>query len=107
MYQTIARGHGLTVTVCHYPPGVSKWNPIKHRLFSFISLEWAGLPLRSLETMIKYIEGTTTKTGLQVRALLNEREYTKGKNLPDRLFEEIPISRRSELPAWNYTIGPN
>ena len=107
LYQTIARGHGLTVRVCHYPPGASKWNPVEHRLFSFISLEWAGHPLRSLELMKKYIEGTTTKTGLEVTALVNEREYTKGKKLSNRQFKEIPLSNHSELPAWNYTIGPN
>ncbi|MDA2930440.1 ISAzo13 family transposase, partial [Acidobacteria bacterium AH-259-O06] len=83
------------------------WNPVEHRLFSFISMEWAGHPLRSLDTMIQYIQGTTTKTGLKVTALLNERKYAKGKKLPDRLFKEIPISNHSELPAWNYTIGPN
>ncbi len=107
LYHTIARGHGITVTVCHYPPGASKWNPVEHRLFSFISMEWAGHPLRSLDTMIKYIQGTTTKTGLKVTALLNERKYAKGKKVPDHLFKEIPILNHSELPAWNYTIGPN
>ena len=57
--------------------------------------------------MRKYIEGTTTKTGLEVTALVNEREYTKGKKLSNHLFKQIPISNHSELPAWNYTIGPN
>ena len=66
LYQTIARAHVITITVCHYPPGASKWNPIEHRLFSFISLEWAGHPLRSLEAMMNYMESTTTKTGLKV-----------------------------------------
>jgi len=64
LYQTFARAHGLTVTVCHYPPGASKWNLSSIVLFSFISLEWAGHPLRSLATMMSYIESTTTKTGL-------------------------------------------
>jgi len=107
LYHTIARAHGISITVCHYPPGTSKWNPIEHRLFSFISLEWAGHPLRSLGAMITYIQGTTTKTGLQVTALLNERKYAKGKKVPDHLFKEIPLSNHSELPAWNYTICPN
>jgi hypothetical protein len=107
LYQTIARVHGITVTVCHYPPGASKWNPVEHRLFSFISLEWAGHPLRSLQTMMTYIQSTTTKTGLKVTALMNEREYEKGKKVPDRLFKAIPLSKHSELPAWNYTIRPN
>lgn len=107
LYQNIARTYGLTITVCHYPSGASKWNPIEHRLFSFISLEWAGHPLRSLQVMMSYIEGTTTKTGLQVKVFLNEREYAKGKTVPDDLFKRIPLSRHSELPAWNYTIRPN
>jgi hypothetical protein len=107
LYHTIARAHGISITVCHYPPGASKWNPIEHRLFSFISLEWAGHPLRSLGAMITYIQGTTTKTGLQVTALFNERKYAKGKKISDHLFKEIPLSNHSELPAWNYKICPN
>jgi hypothetical protein len=107
LYHTIARRYGITITVCHYPPGASKWNPVEHRLFSFISLEWAGHPLRSLNAMIRYIQGTTTGTGLQVTALLNQRKYAKGKKVPDQLFKKIPLSNHSELPAWNYTIHPN
>jgi len=107
LHQTIARRHGITVTVCHYPPGTSKWNPVEHRLFSFITLEWAGRPLRSVDIMSQSIEGTTTKTGLQVTALLNERQYVKGKKVSDRLFKEIPISKHPELSAWNYTIRPD
>jgi hypothetical protein len=107
LYQTIARVHGITVTVCHYPPGASKWNPVEHRLFSFISLEWAGHPLRSLDAMITCIESTTTQTGLKVTALLHEREYDKGKKVPNSLFKALPLSNHSELPAWNYTIRPD
>jgi hypothetical protein len=107
LHQTIARRHGITVTVCHYPPGTSKWNPVEHRLFSFITLEWAGRPLRSVDIMSQSIEGTTTKTGLQVTALVNERQYVKGKKVSDRLFKEIPISKHPELSAWNYTIRPD
>lgn len=104
LYHKVARGHGITVTVCHYPPGASKWNPIEHRLFSFISMEWAGHPLRSLNIMTNYIQATTTQTGLKVTALVNERNYAKGKKVPDRLFREIPIKSHSELSLWNYTI---
>jgi hypothetical protein len=107
LHHTIARVYGIAVTVCHYPPGASKWNPIEHRLFSFITMEWAGHPLRSLDAMIAYIQGTTTKTGLKVTALVNERKYAKGKTVPDHLFKKIPLSNHSELPAWNYTIRPN
>jgi hypothetical protein len=104
LFDTIVRRHGITVTVCHYPPGASKWNPVEHRLFSFITMEWAGHPLRSLDSMMKYIQGTTTKTGLQVSALLNNREYAKGKTVPAHQFKAIPLSNHAELPAWNYTI---
>ena len=106
LYDKIARGHGITVTVCHYPVGASKWNPIEHRLFSFISMEWAGHPLRSLDIMTKYIQGTKTETGLTVTALLNERIYAKGKTVPDHLFKQIPMPNHSEILAWNYTIRP-
>lgn len=107
LYHAIARRHGLTVTVCHYPPGASKWNPVEHRLFSFISMEWAGHPLRSLQSMMTYIEGTTTRPGLQITAFLNERKYAKGRKVADREFKDIRICHHSELPAWNYTIQPN
>ena len=107
LHTTIAKRHGVTVTVCHYPPGTSKWNPIEHRLFSFISMEWAGHPLRSLDVMLDYIRGTTTKTGLKVAALLNDKHYSKGKKISDSAFRQIPLRRHSELPAWNYMIFPN
>lgn len=68
---------------------------------------WAGHPLRSLDAMIAYIQGTNTKTGLQVTALVNERKYAKGKTVPNNLFKDIPLSNHPELPAWNYTIRPN
>jgi len=107
LYHTIVRRHGITVTVCHYPSGASKWNPVEHRLFSFISREWAGHPLRSLECTIAYIEGTTTRAGLQVTAFLNERNYAKGRTVPDNEFKDLPICHHSQLPAWNYTISLN
>jgi hypothetical protein len=72
---------GLEVTVCHYPTGCSKYNPIEHRLFSYISLNWAGHPLRSLKQMLGYIQTTTTKTGLKVRAFLQEGVYEKGRKV--------------------------
>ncbi len=104
LYEKIVRGHGITVTVCHYPPGASKWNPVEHRLFSFISIQWAGHPLRTVDIMKRYIQGTTTKTGLKVTALVNDRNYATGKKVPAHLFKAIPISNHSELSAWNYTI---
>jgi hypothetical protein len=70
---------GLEVTVCHYPPGCSKWNPVEHRLFSEISKNWVGKPLRTLEIMLRYIRGTTTTTGLTVRAHVDGGIYRKGR----------------------------
>lgn len=107
LYQTIAQGHGINVTVCHYPPGASKWNPVEHRLFSFISMEWAGYPLRSIDLMLDYIRGTTTKTGLEVTALLNPKNYTKGIKVSNTQFHGIGLLRNIVLPNWNYTITLN
>jgi hypothetical protein len=70
---------GITVTVCHYTTGASKWNPVDHRLFSFISQNWAGVSLRSYETVLKYIRSTTTVQGLKVKAVLNEKKYENGE----------------------------
>ena len=106
LYQKIAKGHGIEVTVCHYPPGASKWNPVEHRLFSFITMEWAGYPLRSIDLMLDYIRGTTTKTGLTVNAFLNPKSYKTGIKISNSQLEEISIKRYEALPDWNYTITP-
>jgi hypothetical protein len=97
---------GVTVTICHYPPGTSKWNPIEHRLFSEISKNWRGKPLHSYETISKYIRTTKTETGLSVRALLNRKTYKKGLKISDKVFSELSISHHETLPQWNYTIAP-
>lgn len=107
LYHTIARRYGIQVTVCHYPSGASKYNPVERRLFSYVSMEWAGRPLRSLELMMHYIESTTTEKGLKVAAKLNERQYQKGRKVSNNEFNSIPIIRHSELPAWNYSICPD
>ncbi len=99
--------HGLTVTVAHYPPGTSKWNPIEHCLFSELSNNWAGSPLDSLETILKYARTTTTRTGLQVRARLVRRRYEKGIKITDTEMKELAITRDDALPKWNYEIRPN
>ena len=78
---------GMAVSVCHYPPGTSKWNQVEHRLFSFISMNWRGRPLLSYEVVVNLIggttKGTTTKSGLRVKALLDTREYEPGQNITD------------------------
>jgi Rhodopirellula transposase DDE domain len=97
---------GLTVTVCHYPPGCSKWNPVEHRLFSQISTNWAGKPLRSLDLMLGYIRGTTTKTGLTVTAVLDETTYKKGRQVTAEEVRELRIRPHDTWPEWNYTLRP-
>jgi hypothetical protein len=94
------------VTVCHYPTGCSKWNPIELRLFSQISLNWAGKPLRSLETMLNYIRGTTTQTGLTVRAALLNGTFEKGQKVSDDQMRQLNIEHQSACSQWNYTIQP-
>ncbi len=97
----------LTVTVCHYPPGASKWNPIEHRLFSEISKNWAGQPLDSYETMLNYIQTTRTKTGLIVKAKLLEGDYPIGVSVSKEEMARINLRFHTVLPQWNYTIMPN
>ncbi len=97
---------GLTVTVCHYPPGTYKWNPIEHRLFSEISKNWAGHPLVSYETVLNYIGTTTTKTGLQVSSYLNIAEYEKGLKISDKQMKELALTTHSVQPKQNYTLVP-
>ncbi len=98
--------YGLKVTVCHYPPGASKWNPIEHRLFSEISKNWAGRPLESYETIVKYIRRTTTSCGLEVRARLQRKKYEKGEAISDREMKQLVLANHKTLPAWNYTLTP-
>lgn len=96
----------LNVTVCHYPTGASKWNPIEHRLFGPISINWAGKPLRSFETILACIRGTTTQTGLVVSAFLVEKIYAKGIKIADEVMESLNLERHAICPNWNYTIRP-
>lgn len=97
---------GLTLTVCHYPTGCSKYNPIEHRLFSYISINWAGKPLRTFDTVLNYIRDTTTKTGLKVKAFLNEKIYEKGLKVTDAEMKALNLERSDICPQWNYTIRP-
>ena len=99
--------YGLTVTVGHYPTGCSKWNPIEHRLFSQISLNWAGKPLRSLQTMLNYIRGTATSTGLTVQAAVLEGTFEKGQKVSDAQMQQLNIEHHIVCSQWNYTIRPH
>jgi hypothetical protein len=96
----------IGISVCHYPPGTSKWNKIEHRLFSFISLNWQGEPLVSYETVVKLIGSTTTKKGLRVKAKLDKRKYRPGEKITDEEMEELNIEYHDINPQWNYTIKP-
>jgi hypothetical protein len=101
---------GLTVTVCHLPPGTSKWNKIEHRLFSFISKNWRGRPLTSHEVIINTIAATTTKTGLTIQAELDTGSYPTGIKITDRqmrAFEKTRLHRHGFHGDWNYTIAPS
>jgi hypothetical protein len=106
LQELLADQLGLEVTVCHYPTGASKWNPIEHRLFGPISINWAGKPLRSFEFMLACIRGTTTATGLQVEAFLVERLYAKGIKVAKEVMQALQIVWHSVCPRWNYTIKP-
>jgi hypothetical protein len=97
---------GLTVTVCHYPPGASKWNPIEHRLFSQISQTWAGLPLTSLPLMLAAIRATTTQTGLRVTATLVRKVFPRKLRASSAEYAKLRILRHVTCPQWNYTLRP-
>ena len=97
---------GLTVTVCHYPTGCSKWNPIEHRLFCQISCNWAGIPLRTWETLLAFIRGTRTRTGLAVQAIFEPGHYPSGQNVSDAEMAALNFEPYAILPIWNYTIRP-
>jgi hypothetical protein len=104
LQEQLADKLGMEITVCHYPTGASKWNPIEHRLFGPISINWAAKPLRSFESMTALIANTTTITGLQVRAFLTEQVYQKGLKVPDETMQALNLERHSICPNWNYTI---
>jgi hypothetical protein len=96
----------IAVTVCHYPSGASKWNPIEHRLFAPVSRNWEARPLDSLETMVKYLRTTTTATGLKVYASLTRRTYPKGVKVSDEAMQRLNLHCHHVLPQWNYTLLP-
>jgi hypothetical protein len=97
---------GLSITVCHLPPGTSKWNKIEHRLFSHISMNWRGRPLESHETIVQLIAATSTRTGLNVRAELDDGDYPSGIKITDQQMAALPMERHDFHGNWNYTIRP-
>jgi Rhodopirellula transposase DDE domain len=105
--QQLSDETGLAISVCHYPPGTSKWNKIEHRLFSFISLNWKGKPLINFETVVNLIGGTRTKTGLKVKAILDTNPYETGVELSKKDMDQLHLTRHKTHPDWNYTISPH
>ena len=104
--EQLCDGRGLTVTVCHYPTGCSKWTTIEHRLFGPISINWAGKPLRTWETLLGYLRGTTTATGLAVSAVLDDHTYETGRSVPDAVMQTLNLEHHPVCPTWNYTLRP-
>ena len=104
--QEFADESRLEITVCHYPPGTSKWNPIEHRLFSQISATWAGYVLTTLNVLLGFIRCTTTTTGLKVTSTHFEKHYATGGRVKNAEFKQIALTRHDTCPQWNYTIRP-
>jgi hypothetical protein len=104
--QKLANETGLEIGVCHFPPGTSKWNRIEHRLFSYITINWRGKPLYSLQTIINLISGTTTSTGLKVYARLDDSTYPDKIRVPDDEIKAVNLHGDQFHPEWNYTIKP-
>jgi hypothetical protein len=96
----------LQVKVCHYPPGSSKWNPIEHRMFSYISNNWSAQPLCSYETVLKFIRTTKTSAGLKIRAVLNRKNYKKRVKVSDTQMAKIDLKRYTLTANFNYSISP-
>ena len=107
LQQQVVNPYGIAVTVCHYPTGASKWNPVEHRLFSQITRRWAGQPLVSFETIAELIRSTTTRTGLRVRCKLVTREFPTAQKVSDAQMRVLSPVPHPILPLWNYTISPN
>ena len=106
----LAASTGLAITVCHLPPGTSKWNKIEHRLFSHISMNWRGRPLTSHEVVVQTIAATTTRTGLTITAELDTASYPKGIKISDRQITDLEqtrvLTRHQFHGEWNYTLRP-
>lgn len=102
----LATETGLDITVCHFPPGTSKWNKVEHRLFSFISLNWRGRPLTDYQVVVETIAATTTETGLTVEAVLDPGVYPTGVKITDAQIKAVSVTRDQFHGEWNYTIHP-
>jgi hypothetical protein len=101
----LAKETGLTITVCHYPPGTSKWNKIEHRMFSFITMNWRGKPLTSVRTIIELISATSTATGLTIQADYDSGWYPKGVKISDKRLAALPLEPHEFRGEWNYTLN--
>ncbi len=105
--QRLADEIGIPITVCHFPPGTSKWNKIEHRMFSFITINWRGKPLRTYQTVVNLIAATTTKTGLEVQCEVDPWAYEKGRKVSDEEMKTIKLRAHRFHGEWNYTIAPH
>jgi len=105
--QRLANKTGLAIHVCHFPPGTSKWNKIEHRLFSFITQNWRGKPLRTRAAIVNMIASTRTRTGLKVRCVLDTHHYPKAVKVSDAQMQQLRLSPHDFHGDWNYTIAPN
>ena len=104
--QKFANKTGLTLCVCHFPPGTSKWNKIEHRMFSMISMNWRGKPLISVEVIVNLIANTTTTTGLKIQASKSDKLYQCGKKVSEQEMLALQILKANFHPEWNYAIRP-
>jgi hypothetical protein len=104
--QRFANRTGLTITVCHFPPGTSKWNRIEHRLFSHIAMNWRGTPLVNLATIVSLIGSTHSRSGLRVRSEIDRGRYPGGVTITDAQMATVRLTRHGFHGEWNYTIGP-
>jgi hypothetical protein len=106
MLQRLADEMNLEISVCHFPPGTSKWNKIEHRMFSYISQNWRGKPLVSIETIVNLIGSTKTKKGLTIQTSVDTKEYTKGTKITDEEIAALSLKREQFHGDWNYTLFP-
>ena len=102
----LAAETGLAITVCHYPPGTSKWNKVEHRMFSFITINWRGTPLTSYRTIVELAAGTTTQTGLRICAEWDQGYYPTGTKITDQQLAALPLTGHHWHPDWNYDLAP-